>query len=94
MYHPKDKSRLHQFGAKFGPEYSMDMHCMLEEFGKGDTMVADLGKLGNLGAPKNNARKLNAKEVIMLENCDNLVFPVADGRVKLFEGYLVLRTST
>ena len=57
-------------------------------------MVADLEELENLGAPEIHARRLNVKEVITPKSDDNFMFPVADGKIKLFGRDQVLRTST
>ena len=61
---------------------------------KEDFMVADIEEPENLDASDVLARRLNAKEVLMLENGGNFIFPIADGTVKLSGGDQVFRKST
>ena len=47
-----------------------------------------------MDASEIHANRLNAKEVITLESDEKLIFPVADGTVKISGGDQELRTST
>ena len=47
-----------------------------------------------MGASDIHARRLKAKEVITVENGDNFILPIADGKVNLSGGDQVLRIST
>ena len=69
------------------------MRCVREASGK-DILVADIEELENLEASEIHARRLNAKEVITPKSGENFIVPVADGKVNLFWGDQVLRTST
>ena len=57
-------------------------------------MEADREELENLDSPEIHTRRLNAKEVVTPKSGEYFIFPIADGQVKLFGGYQVLRTST
>ena len=80
-YHPflpKDILRLHQFG----PEVL------------GDIWVKDIEELENLDESEIHARRLNAKEeVIMPKDGSNFFFPIADGTMKLSGRDQVFRKS-
>ena len=47
-----------------------------------------------MDVPELYARRLNAKEVLTPQRSGNFIFPVADGKVKIFGGERHLRTST
>ena len=57
-------------------------------------MIADIEELEEMDASEIHARRLNAKEVLTPMKGDNLIFPVADGTVKISGGDQRLRTST
>ena len=57
-------------------------------------MVADIEELEEMDASELHARRLNAKEVLTPMRGENLIFPVADGKFKVFGGKQRLRTST
>ena len=57
-------------------------------------MVADTEELEEMDASELHARRLNAKEVLTPMKCDNFIFPVADGTVKVSGGDQRLRTFT
>ena len=57
-------------------------------------MVADIEELETMDASEIYFKRLNAKEVIFPEENGKLIFPVADGRIKLPGGDQELRTST
>ena len=61
---------------------------------KGDILIADIEELVQTDASEIHARRLNAKEVLTPMKGDNLIFPVADGTVKISGGDQRLRTST
>ena len=47
-----------------------------------------------MDASEIHAWRLNAKEVLTLQHGEHVIYPIADGRVKLTGGDQVLRTST
>ena len=49
-------------------------------------MIADIEELELMDASEIHARRLNAKEVSTLMKNEKIVFPVADGTVKIFGG--------
>ena len=49
-------------------------------------MIADIEELEQMDASEIHARRLNAKEVSTLMKHEKIVFPVADGTVKIFGG--------
>ena len=57
-------------------------------------LIADIAELDQMDASDIHARRLNAKEVLMPMKGDNIIFPVADGTVKISGGDQRLRTST
>ena len=87
-------SRIHQFGKKVLRGIFLGYAVYAERMWKGDILVADFVELENLGSPEIHARRLNGKEVIMPNGGENFKIPVADGKVNLFWGDQVLRTST
>ena len=60
------------------------MHCTRGESGKETSWSQTL----------NHARRLTAKEVLTLQRSGNYIFPVADGKVKIFGREQRLRTCT
>ena len=73
--------------------YSSVMHCMRVSIWKGDIMVADIEELEEMDALEIHARRLNAKEVLTPMKGDRVMFPVADGTVKIFGGDRRLRPA-
>ena len=59
---------------------------------KGYIMVADIEELEELDASELHARRHNAKEVLTPQRSGNIIFPPADGTVRIFEARR--RTST
>ena len=57
-------------------------------------MVADIEELEEMDASEHLARRLNAKEVFTPMKGDHIIFPVADGTVKISGGDQDLKTST
>ena len=57
-------------------------------------MVVDLEELEKMDASEIHAKRLNAKEVITVQNGETIIFTVADGTVKFSGGDQDLRTST
>ena len=95
-YHPitaKDKSRIHQFGKKVLPELFLGYALYAGRIWKGDVLIADLEELETMGASEIYSKRLNAKEVIFLKQGE-ILFPIADGRIKPLGGDQDLRTST
>ena len=96
-YHPvtaKDQSRIHQFGKKVLPGLFVGYALYAEGIWKGDILVADVEELETMDASEIYSKRLNAKEVIFPKENGNLMFPVADGRIKTPGGDQELRTST
>ena len=96
-YHPissKDVSRLHQFGSKVSPGKFFGNALYAGGIWKGDILVADIEELEKMDASEINAWRLNAKDVLTPQRSGNFIFPVADGRVKIFGGERRLRKST
>ena len=57
-------------------------------------MVADIEELEEMDASEHHARRLNAQEVLTPMKGQKIIFPVADGRVKITAGDRSLRPST
>ena len=96
-YHPisaKDLSRLHQFCPKVLPGKFLGYVLYAGCIWKGDILVADIEELEEMDASELHARRLNAREVLSPMQCDNFIFPVADGTVKVSGGDRRLRPST
>ena len=74
----KDQSRIHQFGVGIW---------------KVDVLIADFEELETMDASEIYSKRLNAKEVIFPKQGE-LIFPIADGRIKTPGGDQELRTST
>ena len=64
------------------------------KFWKGDVLIADLEELETMDASEIYSKRLNAKEVIFPKEKGKIIFPIADGRIKLPGGDQDLRTST
>ena len=80
-YHPifaEDLSRLHQSGIFLG--YALHARRIWN----GDILVADVEEVEQMDASEIYAKRLNAKEVLTPKSGEKLIFPVADGTVKLF----------
>ena len=95
-YHPisaKDLSRIHQFGKKVVLGLFLGYALYAGGIWKGDVLVADLEELETMDASEINSR-LNAKEVIFPTGKGELIFPIADGRIKPLGGDQDLRKST
>ena len=96
-YHPisaKDHSRLHQFGGKVLPGFFLGYALHAGRIWEGDIVVADIEELEEMDASELHARRLNAEEVLTPQRSGKLIFPVADGTVKIFGREHRLRTST
>ena len=53
------------------------------EIGKRDILVADIEELEKMDASEIYPRRINAKEVLISQKGDEIIFPVADGTAKL-----------
>ena len=73
---------------------SLDTLCTQGGIWKGDIMVADIQELETTDASEIYSKRLNAKEVIFHQENGKIIFPAADGRIKLLGGDQDLRTST
>ena len=96
-YHPitaKDQSRIHQIGKKVLPGLFLGYAMYASGIWKGDVLVADLEELEKMDASEIQSKSLIAKEVIFPEENGKLIFPIADGRIKLSGGDQELRTPT
>ena len=98
-FHPKtakDQSRIHQFGKKVFPGLFLGHALYAGGIWKGDVLVADLEELETMDASETYSKERpNANEVIFLqEREENLIFPIADGRIKPLGGDQDSRTST
>ena len=96
-YYPisaKDLSRLHQFGPKGLPGKFLGYALHAGRIWRGDMLVADIEELEKMDASEIHAWRLNAKEVLTPMSGEKIIFPIADGTVKLSGGDQVLRTST
>ena len=96
-FHPfsaKDLSRLHQFGRKVLPGIFFGYVLYEEEIWRGDILVADIEEWEKLDASEIHGRRLSTKEVLNPKRGEKLIFPIADGTVKLSRGDQVLRIST
>ena len=60
---------------------------------KGDVLIADLEELETMDASEIYSKTLNAKQVIFPKQGE-IIFPIADVRIKRLEGDQELRTST
>ena len=87
----EDISRLHQLGSKVLPGIFFRHVLYAVRIWPGDSMVADIEELEEMDASEIHARRLNAMEVLTPMKGDNLIFPVADGTVKLCGGDRRLR---
>ena len=86
-YHPrstKDQSRIHQFGKKLLPGIFFGYVLLAGRKKKGDILAVDLEELEEIDASGIDAKRLNAKEVIMPKSGEKLKFSVADGTIKPF----------
>ena len=91
----KDQSRIHQFGKKVLPGLFLEYALYAGGIWKGDILVADIQELETMDASEIYLKKrLNAKEVIFTKEKGKLIFPVAEGRIKLLGRDQDLRTST
>ena len=96
-YHPitaKDQTRIHQFGKKVLPGLFLGYALYAGGIWKGDIMVADIEELEQMDASEIHAKRLNAKDMLLRKNGEKLIFPIADGTVKLSGGDQRLRTSS
>ena len=96
-YHPitaKDQSRIHQFGKKILPGMFLGYALYAGRIWKGDVLIADVEELETMDASEIYSERLNAKEVIFPKENGKIIFPVADGRIKLLGGDQELRTPT
>ena len=80
----KDQSRIHQFGKVL---LGLFLGYALYAGGiwKGDIMVGGIEELETMDASEIYSKRLNGKEVIFPKQGE-FIFPIADGRIKLFGG--------
>ena len=64
------------------------------ESGKGDVLGADIEKLKEMDASEIHARRLNAKKVLTPMQRERIMFPIADGTIKISGKDQDLRTTT
>ena len=85
-YYPnsaRDQSMLHQYGKKVLPDFFFGYASIAGEIGKRDILVADIEELEKMDASEIYPRRINAKEVLISQKGDEIIFPVADGTAKL-----------
>ena len=85
-YHPsspKDQATLHQFGKKVIPGIFLGYELIAGGIWKGDILIADLEDLEKLDASDIYPQRINAKEVLIRQKDDELIFPIADCTAKL-----------
>ena len=95
-YYPisaKDQSRIHQFGKKVLLGLFLGYSLYAGGIWKGDVLIADLGELETMDASEIYSKRLNAKKVIFPKQGE-IIFPIADGRIKTPGEDQELRTST
>ena len=95
-YHPitaKDQSRIHQFGKKVLPGLFLGYALYAGGIWKGDVLIADHEELETMDASEIYSKRLNAQEVFFPKQGE-IIFPIADGRIKTPGGDQELRTST
>ena len=80
---PKDQSRIHQFGKKVPPGILLGYELIAGWIWKGDILVADLEDLETLDASDIYPRRIKANEVLISQEDDEFIFPIADGTAKL-----------
>ena len=86
-YHPISVKK-DQFGRKVLPGICNRICiwiCIRICIREGDALVADIEELQNMDASEIHARRLDAKEVLMLRSGDTCTFTVADGTIELTE---------
>ena len=86
-YHPsspnKDQARIHQFGKKVLQGIFLGYELIAGGIWKVDILISDLEDLEKLDASEIYPGRLNAEEVLIRQNDDEFIFPVADGTAKL-----------
>ena len=95
-HHPttaKDQSRIHQFGTKVLLGLFLGYALYAGGIWKGDVLIADLEELETMDVSEIYSKRLNAKEVIFHQKGE-IIFPIADGRIKTPGKDQELRTST
>ena len=70
----KDQSRIHQFGKKVLPGMFLGYALYAGGIGKGDVLVAEIEELETMDASEIYSKRLNAKEVIIPKEMENLFF--------------------
>ena len=82
---PKDQSRIHQFGKKVPPGIFLGYELIAGWIWKGDILVADLEDLETVDASDIYPRRIKANEVLISQEDDEFIFPIADGTAKIVE---------
>ena len=90
----KDQSRIHQFGKRVLPGLFLGYALYVGGIWKGDLLIADLEELETMDASEIYSKGLNAQEVIFHKEKGEIIFPIADGRIKHLGGDQDLRTPT
>ena len=90
----KDQPRIDQFGKKVLLGLFLGYALYSGGIWKGDKLVADIEELETMDASEIYSKRLNAKEAIFPKENGKIIFPVADGRIKLSGRNQELRTST
>ena len=85
-YHPisaREKSRFHQIGKKVLPGIFLGYALNAGRILKGDVLVSDSKVLEELRASEKYPRRINQKEVLISQEGEELMFPVADGTAQM-----------
>ena len=94
-YHPvtaKDQSRIHQFGKKVLPGLFLGYALYAGGIWKGDVLIADLEELETMDASEIYSKKDSMRKRFLREG--EIIFQIADGRIKTLGGDQDLRTCT
>ena len=90
----KDQSRIHQFGKKVLPGIFLRYALYAGGIWKGDVLVADFEELETMDSSEIYAKKTQCERGDISPKNGKIIFPVANGRIKLSGGDQELRTPT
>ena len=90
----RDQSGIHQFGKKVFPGNFLSYELIAERLWKGDILIADLKDSEQLDTSEIYLRRINSIEVLITQQDDEFIFPVADETVRLSLRDYVFREPT
>ena len=93
-YPRKTSPEFIKLERKYSLESPSVMYYTREGIWKGAILIVDHEELEEMDASDIHATRLNVKQVILPESCQNCKFPVAHGTVQPYCGVKGLRTST